>query len=166
VHGVVRTNGRGFPPSIIQKEEKNLKMAELMRGITKVARLTGSTKCLDLLAVSLYDTKPVHLLSTTAQEVRWMEKQRGEWRASAQKKAMMKYLCLNVIEEYNMNMNATDIADQLRGNYRPDHWMRQRKWWWSVFIWAISVAYANAYCIYEVLWKEEKERMKPSLPKK
>ncbi len=78
----------------------------------------------------------------------------------------MKYLCLNVIEEYNMNMNATDIADQLRGNYRPDHWMRQRKWWWSVFIWAISVAYANAYCIYEVLWKEEKERMKPSLPKK
>ncbi len=83
-----------------------------------------------------------------------------------QKKAMMKYLCLNVIEEYNMIMNATDIADQLRGNYQPDRWIRQRKWWWSIFIWAIGVASVNAYHIYEVLWKEEKERMKPGLPKK
>jgi hypothetical protein len=109
-------------------------MAKLMRGTTKAAWLTGLARCLDLLAVSLYDTKPVYLLSTMAHEVRWMVKQWRVWSASAQKKAMMKYLCLNVIEEYNMNMNATDIANQLRGNYRPDRWMRQRKWWWSVFI--------------------------------
>jgi hypothetical protein len=98
VHGVVWTNGRGFPPSIIEQEEKNLKMAKSMRGTTQVARLTGLAKCPDLLVVWLYDTKPVHLLSTMAQEVSWIVKQRGVWSASAQKKVMMKYLCLNVIE--------------------------------------------------------------------
>ena len=97
------------------------------------AHLTNSTKCPDLLAVSLYDTKPVHLLSTTAKEVRWIVKQREVWSAEVQKKEMMKYLCLNIIEEYNSHMNSTDIADQLRGNYRPDRWMRQRKWWWSFY---------------------------------
>ena len=64
--------------------------------------------------MSLYDTKPVHLLSTTAKEVRWIVKQREVWSTEAQKKAMMKYLCLNLIEEYNSHMNSTDIADQLR----------------------------------------------------
>ena len=44
-----------------------------------------------------------------------------------------------------MNMNSTDIADQLRGVYRPDHWMRHRKWRWAYFIWAIGVAGVNAY---------------------
>jgi hypothetical protein len=39
------------------------------------------------------------------------------------KKALMKYLRLNVIDDYNNNMNLTDIADQLRGSYRPDRWM-------------------------------------------
>ena len=165
-HGVVRTHGRGFPEGIIQREEKNLKAAEALRGTTKAAHLTNSTKCPDLLAVSIYDTKPVHLLSTTAAEVRWIVKQRGVWSAEVQKKAMIKYLRLNVIEEYNSHMNSTDIADQLRGNYRPDRWMRQRKWWWSFFIWAIGVALVNAYKIYECIWAEEKARMTPGHPKK
>jgi hypothetical protein len=100
-HGVVRTHGRGFPEGIIQREEKNLRAAQAKRGTTKAAHLTDSTKCPDLLAVSLYDTKRVHLLSTTAKEVRWIMKQREVWSAEVQKKEMMKYLCLNIIEEYN-----------------------------------------------------------------
>jgi hypothetical protein len=165
-HGVVRTNGRGFPNSIIQREAPTLKLAEATRGTTKAARLSGSSKCPDLLAVSLYDTKPVHILSTAAKEVRWIVKQRGVWSAAAQKRAMMNYLRLNVIEDYNMRMNSTDIADQLRGNYRPDLFMRQRKWWWAIFIWAIGVASVNAYRIYCVLWDEENAKKTPGLPKK
>jgi hypothetical protein len=69
-----------------------------MRGTTKAAHLTNSTKCLDLLAVSLYDTKPMHLLSMMAKEVRWIVKQWEVWSAEVQKKAMIKYLRLNVIE--------------------------------------------------------------------
>ena len=113
-HGVVRTHGRGFPEGIIQREEKNLRAAQAKRGTTMTTHLTNSTKCPDLLAVSLYDTKPVHLLSTTAKEVRWIVKQREVWSAEVQKKDMMKYLRLNLIEEYNSHMNSTDIADQLR----------------------------------------------------
>ncbi len=101
-HGVVWTHGRGFPEGIIQREEKNLvRTAQAKRGTTKAAHLTNSTKCPDLLAVSLYDTKPVHLLSRTAKEVRWIVKQREVWSAEVQKKVMMRYLCLNIIEEYN-----------------------------------------------------------------
>jgi hypothetical protein len=61
---------------------------------------------------------------------------------------MLKYLCLNVIEDYKQHINSTNIAHQLHGNYWPDRWMRQRKWWWVFFIWAIEVAGVNAYKIY------------------
>ena len=119
-HGVARTNGRGLPPSIIQWEEKNAKLAESLRGTTKVGRLHNSDECLDLFAVSDYDTKPVHILSMAADCVEWIVKEQQVWSASIQRKAMMKYLCINVIEDYNQHMNSTDIPNQLRGNYRPD----------------------------------------------
>ena len=38
-HGVARTSGRGIPPSIIQREEKNKVAAEKLRGTTMAARL-------------------------------------------------------------------------------------------------------------------------------
>ena len=65
-HGVVRTNRQGLPPLIIQKEEKNVGRAEKLRGTTKAAMLHNSKDCPELFAVSLYDTKPVHILSTSA----------------------------------------------------------------------------------------------------
>ncbi len=165
-HGVVRTSGRGLPPSIIQREEKNKATAEKLRGTTMAARLFHSSACPDLIAVSTYDTKPVHMLSMTADCVRWDVKERSVWSAAVQKKAMMKYLRLNVIEEYNSHMNSTDVADQLRGSYRPDRWMRQRKWWWAFFIWSIGVAGVNAYKIYEVMYEEERKKGTPGLPPK
>jgi hypothetical protein len=66
-HGVAKTNSHGLPPSIIQREEKNAKLAESLREKTKAARLHNSDKCPDLFAVSVYDTKPVHILSTAAE---------------------------------------------------------------------------------------------------
>jgi hypothetical protein len=165
-HGVVRTNGRGLPLAIIQKEEKNKDLAEKLRGTTKAAQFKHNPQCPDVLAVSTYDTKPVHLLSTVAELVEWMVKQKLVWSATEKKKSQFKFLRLNVIEEYNMNMNSTDIADQLRGVYRPDHWMRHRKWWWLYFIWALGVAGVNAYRMYCVLYEEERELKKPGLPMK
>ena len=76
----------------------------------------------------------------------------------------MKYLWLNVIDDYNNNMNSTDIANQLSGSYRPDRWMRQRKWWWAFFIWSVSAAGVNAYKIYEVLYNEEDAKKILGLP--
>ena len=114
-HGVARTNGRGVPAAIIQKEEKNKDRAEKLRGTTKAARLDNLPGCPGMLAVSTYDTKPVHILSTAAESVEWVAKERKVWDANENKKSLIKFLRLNVIEDYNNNMNRTDIADQLSG---------------------------------------------------
>ena len=78
----------------------------------------------------------------------------------------MAHLRLNVIDDYNSNMNGTDVADQLRGVYRPDHWMRNRKWWWSYFNWALGVASVNAYKIYGSIYDDDVMRGRVGLPRK
>ena len=45
-------------------------------------------------------------------------------------------------------MGEVDIADQLRLQYRPDRWIRNRKWWMAIFMWGISSACTNAYVMY------------------
>jgi hypothetical protein len=60
-----------------------------MRGLTKVAHLTPSMKWPDLLAVSLYNMRPVHLLSMMAMEVRWIMKEWVVWCAEVQKNARL-----------------------------------------------------------------------------
>ena len=56
-HGVVRTTGRGLPPSVRQLEEKNVKEAQKLRGRTAAARLVNSIDCLDLFACLVYVTR-------------------------------------------------------------------------------------------------------------
>jgi hypothetical protein len=133
-HGVVRTTGRGLPPSARQVEEKNVKEAMKKRGTTAAARLVNSVDCPDLFAASFYDTKPVHMLLTVKESMYWVAKKRKVWLAVHREIREIGHLRLNFIDIYNMNMNGADIADQLRNQYRPDHWIRNRKWWWAFFI--------------------------------
>ena len=156
--GAVRTTGRGLPPSVRQLEEKNVKEAMKLRGRTAAARLVNSTDCPDLFAVSVYDTKPVHMLSTVEESMFWVLKKRKVWSAVHREIREIGFLRLNFIDNYNNNMNSTDIADQLRGSYRPDRWMRQRKWWWAFFIWGVGVASVNAFKMYDSMYEEEKEK--------
>ena len=46
-------------------------------------------------------------------------------------------------------MGGVDIADQLQNYYHFNHWMRKRKWWWSIFFWAFGVLLVNAYVSYK-----------------
>ncbi len=128
------------------------------------AKLHNLDACPDLFAVSVYNTKPVHILSTAANCVKWIVKEKKVWSDGLQKKALMKYVRLNVTNDYNNNMNLMDIANQLRGSYRTDRWMRQCKWWWALFIWAIGVAGVNANKIYEVIYDKEDAKKMPGLP--
>jgi len=75
-HSVARAHGRGLPLAIVQKEEKNVACAEQLRGTTKVARMVDNRNCPDLLASSVYDTKPVHVLSMALECVEWNVKQK------------------------------------------------------------------------------------------
>ena len=60
----------------------------------------------------------------------------------------LKFLCLNINNDYNHDMGGVDIADQLRKYYQFDHWMRKHKWWWLVFFWVLGVLLVNTYVAY------------------
>ena len=47
---------------VIQEEVKNKKKQEDVRGTTKAVVLEGDPKCPHLVAISVYDTKPVNIL--------------------------------------------------------------------------------------------------------
>ena len=50
-------------------------------------------------------------------------------------------------------MNSGDRAVHLRTNYSVGQGLRQRKWWWSIFLWGLDVAILNAYLIYKAWYK-------------
>jgi hypothetical protein len=121
----------------------------------------------DLLATLVYDTKPVHVLPIASKCVEWNVKQKKVWCEKEKKKAFVKFLHLNMIDEYNHQMNLVDMADQLWGVYRPDHWMQMKKWCWAIWLWGLGVARTNGYKIYEVMYdaKLKKHRWKNVPPR-
>ena len=78
--------------------------------------------------MSCYDTKPVNMLSTASETVEWVHKKRRVWPVVHQEVRSIGFLRLNFIDDYNNGMNFVDMSDQLRNQYRPDHWMRNSKW--------------------------------------
>jgi hypothetical protein len=69
IAGVTRQGMRGLPKAVIQ-EEVNTPSAQMqVRGTVKVAVLKGDPGCASLIAASVYDTKPVHFLSMSAESV-------------------------------------------------------------------------------------------------
>ena len=71
------------------------------------------------------------------------------------RKKIMRFLQLNQIDMYNYGMGSVDIADQLRVFYRLDHWICNRKWWWSILFWALGVILTNSYVLYTKICDEE-----------
>ena len=56
-----------------------------------------------------------------------------------------KFLILNHIDKYNNVMGNVGVYDQLRGVYRLDRWVRNRKWWWSMMFCYMGVLLTNSY---------------------
>ena len=76
LHGVTRKSGRELPAYIMQEELHNIKDQEKLRGTFIAAEIVGNSKCPSLIAVSVYDTKPVHFLSMAVDNIKWTEKKR------------------------------------------------------------------------------------------
>ena len=148
IHGVARRNGRGIPSSVLQDEVQNRNEQGKVRGTVKAAELVGDPKCPGLVAVSIYDTKPVHFLSMRCENIKWVEKTRLVYDKNKGKTIRLKFLRLNVTEDYNYGMGHVDMADQLRNYYRMDHWLRNFKWWHSIFWWGLQVLLVNSYVVY------------------
>ena len=60
-HGITCPTSQGLPDGIKQPIELNAKKAEALMGMTTAAWLAYSKDCSDLLAVCMYDNKPIHL---------------------------------------------------------------------------------------------------------
>ncbi len=79
----------------------------------------------DLVAFSVYDTKPVHFLSMACTGLKWIEKRKKVFDRETGTNVSMAFLRPEVTDMYNNGMNNVDIADQLQGTYRLDRWMRK-----------------------------------------
>ena len=106
---MVRANG-GLPSFIIQREETKKKALEEARGRV----ISGTTKN-GVIAVSIYDSKPVYILSTVHSEVKFLEIEKPVWSKAVSAHVIKKIPCLNLIHDYNNHMCHVDTADQLRG---------------------------------------------------
>ena len=120
----------------------------------KAAVLRGDENCPNLIAASVYDTKPVHYLSMVSDVVRWVEKVSKVYNVDTDTMEEMKFLPMGFIDNYNKTMGDVDIADQLRGSYRFDMWVQNRKWWWSIFFWGFGVLVTNTYVCYSKVCDE------------
>ena len=95
-----------------------------MKGTVKAAVLEGCAPLNEcpLVAASVYDNKGVHFLSTCVMKIEWIQKERQTFDKVTGTMHIGTFLRLSINDTYNMNMNSVDmaVADQLRGNYRPD----------------------------------------------
>ena len=67
----------GLPKYVLQEEQKSHENQLKVRGTVKAAVLKGDANCPDLVALSVYDTKPVHFLSMFCKEIKWVLKKKG-----------------------------------------------------------------------------------------
>ena len=80
--------------------------------------------------------------------IEWLEVKKKVWNVDTCEYEEIKLLRLNFINNYNFTMGHVDVADQLRGNYRMDRWVRNRKWWWTMMFWGIGTLLTNSYVVY------------------
>ena len=148
IHGVTRKSESGLLSTIIQQELQNKVKKEKVRGTVIDAGRVGDSKCPSLIAVSVYDTKPIHFLSMKADSIKWEYKSIPFYDRYIGHMSTMKFLRLNIKDDYNYRMGGAYIADQICGYYRFDHWLCNYKRWHSIFWCGFQVLMVNAYKCY------------------
>ena len=74
----------------MQAKLDNTQMAERARGIVKAAILEGDPEAKNLLAISIYDNKPVYIVYTVLHRVIWQVKDKKVYNRSTRKMYAMK----------------------------------------------------------------------------
>lgn len=150
--GVARKGGRGVPAKVLQNEVSKSQL-DAVKGSTLKAAVrkikVGSVVIL-VMAASVYDndTKPVNMMTSVNVATNLHDQTRKIYSRDRGTKEDVAYKRLNIIHDYNQHMNQVDHQDHLRGIYRPDQSMRWRKWWWSIFLFALGAGATNAYLVY------------------
>ena len=115
--------------SEVQDENEKVRVQETAKEVI----LLGDAGLLDLIAVLVYDTKPVYFLSMPRKEIQWTRKKRKVYDKKLKKMVNSYFLRLNINDGYNFGMGNVDITDQTTGLYRFDKWSQNCKWWHSIF---------------------------------
>ena len=69
-----------------------------MRHTVKAAVLRGDKVCHDLIACSIYDTKPVYFLTNAAEKIEWVKKQKKTFDPNSREKFDLQFYRLNIID--------------------------------------------------------------------
>ena len=83
-------------------------------------------------------------MSTSATEIKWVQKERSVFNKEEQKMVRMKFLRPKIVDNYNNGMNRVDQANQLCSSYHFDHWIHTREWWRAIWLWGVQVCLVNA----------------------
>ncbi len=59
--------------------------------------------------------------------VKWKRMTKNVWHRENKRFVPIPFYCVNIIDDYNNNINSVDVADQIRGSYQFYHWMRKHK---------------------------------------
>ena len=62
----------------------------------------------NLVASSVYDTKPVHFLSMVCQQLKWIVKEKPVFNVETGIVESLRFLRMNTINDYNNNMDHVD----------------------------------------------------------
>ena len=82
------------------------------------------------------------------QEVKWVKNKKRFWYKVNNYMINLKFLCLNLIDDYNYGMVHVDLSNQIRNQYQFEKWTRKRKWRWSIHFWGYQVVLVDVYIIY------------------
>ena len=110
VHGVVRKEICDIPNCVKQEEEKNRNKEINVRGVVKAAVLKGDPECHNLVASSVYDTKPAPFFSMVYKKVSWVVKERLVYNVDTGVKDIFNFLRMGYTDVYNDEMGDVDIA--------------------------------------------------------
>ena len=129
-HGVARDKGKGVPSCLFQKKDTPKIAHAKARWNLKVATLKGNPSISDIVALSLYDSNPFYFMPNVCEVVKRNKMMHKVWSKEKNRMAKMPFSRYNMIHDYNIGMNAIDLAYQIRNIYCWDLVMRKRKWWW------------------------------------
>ena len=129
--------GRDTADHVNQDEVTAQKDISKERNTTKAAVLRDNPECPDLVAVAVYDTKPVHFLSMICDSIKWVLKTQKVYSKNKSKVSKLSFLRLNVNNEYNYGMGHVDVADQIHLVYKVNAWHQNYKWWHVIFWWGL-----------------------------
>ena len=136
---------------VIQKEVSSVSQKEAFTGTLKAAVLSGDDKFPALISCLVYNSKPVHFLSTAATKIKWLTKDRKINDYYVEKRVNITFLRTNMQEMYDYGMSKIDLGDQYRGQYKMNYWKRQSKWWMTLWLFGLQVCIVNAFVAYTAM---------------